>query len=396
MNDSRKYRWITEIINNFTKALSQRPAYLLIFAIWVVFLIFGIGSTIYGIISNKTLSLYLAFLSFVFALIVAIIVIKIVEVNSDTDKDDGKKELHIIKHDIKDALKQIDTLSKSKIEEIIAQYSREKMMDFILECSDNHLNKYETIDDEILKLYRKHGLLELESEPQKSMMQVKYRYEKEIEDDLILVTYFRNYRATNEAKKDSKINKFVNGNGLIGFTSLDFITNLDQNKISEEIIRYINPVLKLTASFELNGLKPGEEFQLFPASIIPENEFDFKILRRDAKSNPTLYGVYNVSKKGKNYKIGLYLYLDVEIPPKQHIDVHIETKQRLPNFYIMSDEFLSWTNGINYELQFSEEFNTDISYSIPGEPPSKATKDELIYKGWIMPHSSISATWKKL
>ena len=79
MNNNKNIRWRTEIINNFIKALNKRPAYTLIFAIWVIFLIFGIGSTIYGIIRNESISIYLAFISFIIVLIVAVIVIRIVE-----------------------------------------------------------------------------------------------------------------------------------------------------------------------------------------------------------------------------------------------------------------------------------------------------------------------------
>lgn len=76
-----------KIINNLIKALSQKPAYLLVFGIWVVFVIFGFGSGAYGIyIGNQDL-IYAAFLSFVIALIVAVAVIKIVEHGSDEITD---------------------------------------------------------------------------------------------------------------------------------------------------------------------------------------------------------------------------------------------------------------------------------------------------------------------
>lgn len=71
---------IVRIVNKLADGLNEKPAYLLIFAIWVMFVIFGFGSGVYGFISDKPVPLYLAFLSFLISLIVAVIVIKIVEV----------------------------------------------------------------------------------------------------------------------------------------------------------------------------------------------------------------------------------------------------------------------------------------------------------------------------
>lgn len=71
---------IVKIVNKLADGLKEKPAYLFIFAIWVMFVIFGFGSGAYGIISDKPIPLYLAFLSFLVSLIVAVIVIKIVEV----------------------------------------------------------------------------------------------------------------------------------------------------------------------------------------------------------------------------------------------------------------------------------------------------------------------------
>ncbi len=73
-------KWITEIIVAFVHGLKQKPAYILIFGICMLFVIFGFGSGIYGYINNEIIALYLSFSSFVIALIAATIVIKIVEV----------------------------------------------------------------------------------------------------------------------------------------------------------------------------------------------------------------------------------------------------------------------------------------------------------------------------
>ena len=67
-------KWISDIIIAFVHGLKQKPAYILIFGICMLFVIFGFGSGIYGYINNEIIALYLSFSSFVIALIVATIV----------------------------------------------------------------------------------------------------------------------------------------------------------------------------------------------------------------------------------------------------------------------------------------------------------------------------------
>lgn len=89
------------IIKALAEGLKQKPAYLLIFAIWVSFLMFGFGTGAYGIIYDKPIPLYLSFSSFVVALIVAAYVVKIVEVQGLTQvekiEDFGFQKLAYIK-----------------------------------------------------------------------------------------------------------------------------------------------------------------------------------------------------------------------------------------------------------------------------------------------------------
>ena len=70
MNNNKNIGGRTEIINNFIKALKDRPPYILLFGIWVIYLIFNIGSTISDIIR---------LISFIIMLIITVIVIIIVE-----------------------------------------------------------------------------------------------------------------------------------------------------------------------------------------------------------------------------------------------------------------------------------------------------------------------------
>lgn len=56
-------KWISEIIIAFVHGLKQKPAYILIFGICMLFVIFGFGSGIYGYINNEIIALYLSFLA---------------------------------------------------------------------------------------------------------------------------------------------------------------------------------------------------------------------------------------------------------------------------------------------------------------------------------------------
>jgi len=383
------------VISTLTKAL-QEPAYKFIFAIFVVFLLFGSGATIYGIALKEPIALILAFLSFIIVTIAAIKVISIVEskaILKATSIEDKIKELE------ETLKKQFKLITEPRIEETIAEYSREDLIDFIIKCSTSSLNKFEYINDEIINLYKEHGLLELADKPQRSHFQIIYALEKIISDDIIKVKYIVDYLATNEAYKNKGENKFVNGDGMVSFSSMD-IKDLDESKIPSKIQEYMNPLLILEASFSIGDKGPGHKHVFYP-EYIREEDFDTKKLinkgDNETKSEPKLYGVYKASKEDS--RLDLKLYLNIKIPPQENIRVHIESEDSYPDFYIVSQDFSSWTDCVEFELQgFDKEFDTDITYTIPlleGRKPNIEKKAKLTYLGWIMPHSSISAAWKK-
>lgn len=305
--------------------------------------------------------------------------------------------LETLKNDVKNLKEAVEKTSKSFIDAYIGRFSRDELIDFMMKCTEK-MNKFENISSSIYRLYRKHGLLELANEPRKSSLSLVYRNDGEIEGDKIKLTVIQDYMATNEAKLKTAKNKRLNGNGLVAYLGLD-VNELDENKISEEIRRLFNTNLKFTASFPICGIEYKDK-ELCPYLIISQDDFDDKKCTKKGEVDnehiePKLYGVYKISKQKEYYKVNLGLYFNIEIPPQDHIDFHIETQVIVPNFYLWVYEFVTWTNGVDFKLDFDDEFETDIGYVLTGGTPSYITRKQLIYNEWIIPHSSISAVWKK-
>lgn len=375
--------------------LRRRPEAIISFILFVILAALEVYSYLFVEFLQFETWVKLSLLLLIFAMTTSIYH-SISESFSNKESSDAlKTEFSNLQVAVEKTRTQFLSTSRYVIDELIARYSRDELVGFIIKCTEK-LNKFETIHHSIYKLYREHGLLELADEPRKSNLKVIFKNEGEMEGNQIRLKCIQDYRATNEAKEESGKKKRANRNGLVDFTSLD-MKNLDETKISTDIFKYINATLKITASFPIYGLEYKNK-ELVPY-ILPEKDFDYENIRRkgdtETKSKPKLYGVYKVSKQADCTVLSLGLYLDVEIPPKECIDFHIETAGPAPNFYLLSYEFISWTDGIDFELLFGDEFECDLSYVLPGAPPSHITKKELKYNGWIMPHSSISGTWKK-
>lgn len=306
--------------------------------------------------------------------------------------------LECLKNEVQSLKDAVEKTSKSFIDGYIAKYSRDELIDFMMKCTEK-INKFENISNSIYRLYRKHGLLELANEPRRSNLKLVYKNDGEADGDNIKLTTVQTYRATNEAKIESNKYKRLNRNGLVAYHTLE-VKELDSNKISEEIRKLFNTNLKFTASFPINGSK-YEKKELCPFLFISQDDFDEgKCVSKsdtesEGNSEPRLYGVYNISRQKENYTVDLGLYFSVEIPPQEYIDFHIETKLIVPSFCLWVYEFVTWTNGVDFKLDFGDDFETDIEYVLTGASPTYLTKKELIYNEWIIPHSSISAVWKK-
>lgn len=83
-NNNKNNRWNKwSVIYNITKGLPAE--FKSIFLLFLTFLIFGIGSNIYGIILNETVALYLTFFSYLCAMVALVIVIN-KKLTIDSDK----------------------------------------------------------------------------------------------------------------------------------------------------------------------------------------------------------------------------------------------------------------------------------------------------------------------
>ena len=307
-------------------------------------------------------------------------------------------EQHTISSVVKDG-------TKSVIDEIINSYfRREELIAFMLNCIKN-LNKYESIDDEVYRLYEKHGLLELTNEPQRFNHKLVFRKEGEVENekDKIQLSVIHEYRATNAALK-SENEKRINGDGLVSY--FDRVVDISVNN-DNEILKYIeknfNMCFKYLTSFELKGTNSHKEDSFLTPVYIPLSDFDVKNCRpktfdKNIQFKPELYGAYELLGQSNNKKtLKLSYFLNVKIPAEKHMDLYFKLKTIASDYDLWTYEFISYTEGVDCELLFDEEFETKIEDVLIGVPiPTTKSDIKFKYNGWIMPHSSISVSWRRL
>lgn len=77
VSDESRLKLLAQVV----EGLKQKPAYLLIFGIDLLFVLFGVITGGVGIVKNQDTPLLLGFSSFALALIVAAVVVKIVHVH---------------------------------------------------------------------------------------------------------------------------------------------------------------------------------------------------------------------------------------------------------------------------------------------------------------------------
>ncbi len=77
--------------------------------------------------------------------------------------------------------------------------------------------------------------------------------------------------------------------------------------------------------------------------------------------------------------------------------MYFKLKTIVSDYDLWTYEFISYTKGVRCELHFDEEFETKIEDVLIGVPiPTIKSDNKLTYNGWIMPHSSISVSWRRL
>lgn len=299
----------------------------------------------------------------------------------------------------------VKDVSRSIIDEIIDRhFTRNELIGFILKGIKN-LNKYENIDDEIYTLYEKHGLLELAEEPRMSNLSIIFKKEGEVEgeNDKIVLNRIYDYMAKNEAKEGGT-SKLINRDGLVAFfdSSVPGLTTDEEEEILKNIHKYQNISFKFSPSFEISGYTCNKNLTSLEPVYIKRSEFDLENCRPNNSKNeteikPELYVVYEIiSQSDGNKTLKLNAYFNVKIPPKEFIELFFEVKGIVPVFDLWTYEFISYTKGATFELQLGDDFETKINEVLIGVPnPPIKSNSKLKYNGWIMPHSSISGTWRR-
>ncbi len=299
----------------------------------------------------------------------------------------------------------VKDVSKSIIDEIIDRhFLRNELMEFIFRGIKN-LNKFERIDEEIYELYKKHGLLELTDEPRRSNVSIIFKKEGEVEGekDKIFVSRIYDYRATNEAREGGSW-KLVNKDGLVAFFDSP-IPSIAENEaeVLKNIHKYLDIAFKFSTSFEIKGSMCNRNLLPLDPVFIPAKDFDVENCRpknyisdtKDIKAE--LYAVHEIlSQSDDSRLLKLNLYFNVRIPPGEYIDLWFEVRGIVSDYDLWTYEFISYTKGVTFELQFGDDFETKIEEVLIGvqNPPIKSNS-KLKYNGWIMPHSSISGAWRR-
>jgi hypothetical protein len=299
----------------------------------------------------------------------------------------------------------VKDVSRSIIDEIIDKYfTRNELIGFILKGIRN-LNKYERIDDEIYSLYEKHGLLELTEEPRLSNLSIIFKKEGEAEgeNDNIFLNRIYDYMAKNEAKEGGT-SKLINRDGHVAFFDSDVpeLTIEEDEEILKNIHKYQDISFKFSTSFEISGYTCNKNLTPLEPVYIKRNDFDLENCRPNNSKNekeikPKLYIVYEIISQSDGNKIlKLNAYLNIKIPPKEFIELFFEVKGIVPVFDLWTYEFMSYTKGATFELQLGDDFETKIEEVLIGVPnPPIKSNSKLKYNGWIMPHSSISGSWRR-
>lgn len=308
-------------------------------------------------------------------------------------------EEHSLSHTVKD-------VSRSIIDEIIDRhFTRNELIEFIFRGIKN-LNKYEHIDDEIYELYKKHGLLELTDEPHITNVSLILKKEGEVEGekDKVILNRIYDYRAMNKAREGGNV-KLINKDGLVAKfdTHIPDISVDSDNEILKHIRKYFDIEFKFSTSFEINGFMCNKNLLPLVPVFISQNDFDVENCRPKTYGSearefkPELYAVYDIfSQSDSNKVLKLNLYFNVRIPPGEFIDLCFAVKGIVSDYDLWTYEFISYTKGVTFELQLGDDFETKIEEVLIGVPnPPIKSNSKLKYNGWILPHSSISGTWRR-
>lgn len=296
-------------------------------------------------------------------------------------------------------------ISISIIKDLFRYYfNKEEMKNVIVEFT-RELNQYEDLDEDIWKLYERHGIVELITEPIREDLHITYKYIGDVEgaQNLIYLNKHWSCRAKNTAKKTSRedLSKRINKNGLVQWASI--LVDASFPTVPTEVQEYIKKEAKLL--FYITIPKADGKIEKTKLEPLYFHEEDFKKddgLPKNAKikDSDKLFLVFGIDSTtridGKKYLI-IELYLNEKIQPGDSLGIEFNYNVIVEDFNVSTFDFLSYTQGFCFSLDFDDKlFKTDVGERIIGTGfKANKTGKGLTYSGWILPHSSIACAWAR-
>jgi len=289
-------------------------------------------------------------------------------------------------------------ISVSIIKDLFRFYfNKKEMMNLIFQLTKD-LNISENINNDVLELYKTHGILELFNEPVREDLNIKYSYIKPFEKypDLFIMQKYWGYRVVNSAIPDPKRNldKKINKNGLVHSFSRIFYEDIPKSK--EEIEEFLQKQLDIEFSYYNESTLGSTRVPLTP-KFFESKEFDYLSGIPKIRTEKEFYTVYEIyADKPEINRLKISFYLNKPIMPGESIGIDLYYKSIFKTFDISILDFTSYTQGFNYDLKLGDEFETELAQQIIGKGHiSSKSNNHLAYSGWILPHSSFSFAWSK-
>lgn len=293
-------------------------------------------------------------------------------------------------------------ISVSIIKDLFRYYfNKEEMRKLIVEFT-RELNQYEDLDDDIWKLYERHGIVELMTEPVREDLHIAYKYLGPVDGakNSISLNKHWSFRAKNTAKKISQedLSKRINRNGLVqGATILvDASFPTAPNEVQAYVQKETNLLFFINIPTANGKMKRKELKPLY----FYEKDFnrDEGIPNTEPKDSDNLFLVFGIDSTtrtdGRKY-LNIELYLNEMIQPGDSLGIEFNYNVVVDDFNVSTFDFVSYTHGFCISLDFDDElFKTDIGDRIIGSGfKSNKTDKGFTYSGWIIPHSSVAFAW---
>lgn len=311
--------------------------------------------------------------------------------------------IFIIEHNTINKLITKD-ISVSIIKDLFRFYfKKNQMIDLIVQLTQD-LNKSENIPNDVIDLYKRHGILELFNEPIREELHISYSFVSNLDDcpGFFEVKKHWSYRVVNTAKKDApeNLSKKINRTGLIHEFSRPIIGNFPLNGTDDEIQNYLKNTMEMEFYYSYPSVSGSTRIKYKNPIFINYDEFNYQdgipLQPRESPEDKfyVVFRIFNDEAKIDNIQIGFFF--NKLIQPQESLGIDLFYKSFAEDFDLLILDFPSYTQGFCFELELGEQFMTDIKEQIIGKGfISNLSAKNLSYSGWIMPHSSFACVWAK-